>query len=92
MHLPWNSRHVDVDMRCGEDPVGRTWRKLLGDLCPKLTPATDPSGAPHALVIKADALAALKQAGGGLTQLRALRRARPRLLRGAEEREGYLAR
>jgi ParB family chromosome partitioning protein len=63
MHLPWNSRHIDVDMRCGEDPAGRTWRKLLGDLCPKLTLVTDPSGVPHALVLKADALAALKRAG-----------------------------
>ncbi len=63
MHLPWNSKHIDVDMRCGEDPAGRTWRKLLGDLCPKLTLATDPSGVPHALILKADALAGLKQAG-----------------------------
>jgi ParB family chromosome partitioning protein len=70
MHLPWNSKHIDVNAMCGEDPAGRTWRKLLGDLCPKLTLATDPSRVPHALVLKADALAALKQAGVELAQLR----------------------
>jgi ParB family chromosome partitioning protein len=61
--LPWNSRFIDVDAPCYEDPEGRTWRRLLGDLSPKLTLAVDPRGTPHALLVKADATAALKQAG-----------------------------
>jgi ParB family chromosome partitioning protein len=32
--LPWNSRFIDVDTPCYDDPERRTWRRLLGDLCP----------------------------------------------------------
>ncbi|WP_242392134.1 ParB/RepB/Spo0J family partition protein [Anaeromyxobacter oryzisoli] len=63
VQLPWNSKYVDADLPCYDDPERRTWRKLLGDLCPKPTLATDPTGVPHALLLKADALAALEQAG-----------------------------
>lgn len=49
--------------QCFEDPERRAWRTLLGDLLPKLTLATDPGGTPHALILKAEALAALEQAG-----------------------------
>ena len=61
--LPWNSRFVDADLPCYDDPERHTWRKLLGDLAPKLTLATDPAGVPHALLLKAEAIAALEQAG-----------------------------
>jgi ParB family chromosome partitioning protein len=62
-HLPWNSRFIDVDEPCYDDPERRTWRRLLGDLSPTITLAVDPHGTPHALVVKGDAAAALKQAG-----------------------------
>jgi ParB family chromosome partitioning protein len=61
--LPWNSKYVDLDATCFEDPERRTWRVLLGDVCPSPTLATDASGTPHALVAKADAMAALAAAG-----------------------------
>jgi ParB family transcriptional regulator, chromosome partitioning protein len=68
--LPWNGKHVDVDSRCHDDSDGRTWRTLLGDLCPRLALATDPTGVPHALLLKSDAVAALKQAGVDFARLR----------------------
>jgi ParB family chromosome partitioning protein len=61
--LPWNSRFLDLDEPCYDDPERRTWRRLLGDLSPKITLAVDPHGTPHALVVKGDATAALEQAG-----------------------------
>jgi ParB family chromosome partitioning protein len=61
--LPWNSKYVDVDLPCFEDPERRTWRKLLGDVCPTPTLATDAAGTPHVLVAKAEAVAALATAG-----------------------------
>ena len=61
--LPWNSKYVDVDSPCYDDPERHTWRKLLGDLCPKPTLATDPTGVPHALLLKAEAVTALRAAG-----------------------------
>lgn len=61
--LPWNSKYVELDAICFEDPERRTWRQLLGDVCPSPTLATDAAGAPHALVAKADAVAALTAAG-----------------------------
>lgn len=33
--LPWNSPWVHLDAVCYEDPKQRTYRKLLGDLCPQ---------------------------------------------------------
>ena len=68
--LPYNSRYVDVDSACHDDPKQRTWRELTGDLCPKLTLAIDPQGTPHALVLKTEALGALKEAGVDLAELR----------------------
>jgi hypothetical protein len=56
MHRPWNSKHIDVDMRCGEDPAGRTWRKLLGRPVPEAQARDGPVRRAHPLVIKADAL------------------------------------
>ncbi len=64
-----NSKHVDI-APCLDDPNGRTWCNLLGDLCPKLTLATSPRGVPHALVLRNEALSALKQAGVDLAQIR----------------------
>jgi ParB family chromosome partitioning protein len=61
--LPWNSKYVDPDTTCFEDPERRTWRKLLGDVCPTPTLATDAAGTPHALIGKAEALVALVAAG-----------------------------
>ncbi|WP_242343664.1 ParB/RepB/Spo0J family partition protein [Anaeromyxobacter terrae] len=61
--LPWNSKYVDLDATCFEDPERRTWRLLLGDVCPSPTLATDAAGTPHALVAKADGVAALAAAG-----------------------------
>ncbi|WP_243338298.1 ParB/RepB/Spo0J family partition protein [Anaeromyxobacter soli] len=61
--LPWNSKYVDLDATCFEDPERRTWRLLLGDVCPSPTLATDATGTPHALVAKADGVAALAAAG-----------------------------
>ncbi len=61
--LPWNSKYVDLDATCFEDQERRTWRRLLGDVCPSPALATDASGTPHALVAKADAVAALAAAG-----------------------------
>ncbi len=61
--LPWNSKYVDLDAACFEDPERRTWRLLLGDVCPTPTLGTDAAGTPHALVAKADAVAALATAG-----------------------------
>jgi ParB family chromosome partitioning protein len=61
--LPWNSKYVDLDATCFEDPERRTWRLLLGDVCPSPTLANDASGTPHALVARADATAALAAAG-----------------------------
>lgn len=61
--LPWNSSYVDLDAACFEDPERRTWRKLLGDLCPAQTLASDAGGVPHALVTKVAALKALSDAG-----------------------------
>ena len=61
--LPWNSKYVDLDATCFEDPERRTWRRLLGDVCPSPTLATDAAGTPHALVAKADAVASLAAAG-----------------------------
>lgn len=61
--LPWNSKYVDLDAPCFEDPERRTWRKLLGDVCPTPTLATDAAGTPHALIGKAEAAAALAAAG-----------------------------
>ena len=61
--LPWNSTYVDLDATCFEDPERRTWRRLLGDVCPSPTLAADAGGTPHALVGKADAVAALAAAG-----------------------------
>ena len=63
VQLPWNSKYVDADSPCYDDPERHTWRTLLGDLCPKPTLATDPTGIPHALLLKAEAVAALKGAG-----------------------------
>jgi ParB family chromosome partitioning protein len=63
VQLPWNSKYVDADSPCYDDPERRTWRTLLGDLCSKPTFATDPNGIPHALLLKAEAVAALKGAG-----------------------------
>jgi ParB family chromosome partitioning protein len=61
--LPWNSTYVDLDATCFEDPERRTWRRLLGDVCPAQTLAIDAGGTPHALVGKAEAIAALAAAG-----------------------------
>jgi ParB family transcriptional regulator, chromosome partitioning protein len=61
--LPWNSTYVDLDATCFEDPERRTWRRLLGDVCSAQTLATDAGGTPHALVGKAEAIAALAAAG-----------------------------
>lgn len=61
--LPWNSKYVDLDAPCFEDPERRTWRKLLGDVCPTPTLATDAAGTPHALIGKAEAVTALAAAG-----------------------------
>lgn len=61
--LPWNSKYVELDAVCFDDPERRTWRRLLGDLCPTPTLATDAGGTPRALVGKAEALAALAAAG-----------------------------
>jgi ParB family chromosome partitioning protein len=61
--LPWNSSYVDLDATCFEDPERRTWRRLLGDLCPAQTLASDAGGLPHALVGKAAAVKALAEAG-----------------------------
>jgi ParB family transcriptional regulator, chromosome partitioning protein len=61
--LPWNSTYVDLDATCFEDPERRTWRRLLGDVCPSPTLAADAGGTPHALVGKAEAVAALAAAG-----------------------------
>ena len=83
--LPWNGKHIDVDVPCMEDPSGRTWRKLLGDLCPKLTLATDPRGVPHALALRHAALAALNEAGVDLASIRKDTSAVPRE---ASSREG----
>jgi len=33
-HLPWNSRFIDLDSTCYDDPARRGGRELLGDLCP----------------------------------------------------------
>jgi ParB family transcriptional regulator, chromosome partitioning protein len=63
VQLPWNSKYVDADVPCYDDPERRTWRRLLGDLSPKPTLATDPTGVPHALLLKSEAVAALEQAG-----------------------------
>ena len=68
--LPYNSKHLDVDSPCHEDSKQRTWRELVGDLCPKLTLAVDPQGVPHALVLKSEVLSALKEAGVDLAKLR----------------------
>jgi ParB family transcriptional regulator, chromosome partitioning protein len=68
--LPWNSRHIEVEVRCAEDPSGRPWRELMGDLCPKLALATDPGGTPHALALRSDTLSALERAGVELARLR----------------------
>ncbi len=61
--LPWNSSYVDLDATCFEDPERRTWRRLLGDLCPAQTLASDAGGRPHALVGKVAAAMALAEAG-----------------------------
>jgi ParB family transcriptional regulator, chromosome partitioning protein len=61
--LPWNSTYVDLDATCFEDPERRTWRRLLGDVCSSPTLAADSGGTPHALVGKAEAVAALAAAG-----------------------------
>jgi ParB family chromosome partitioning protein len=66
--LPWNSRFIDIDTSCYDDPGRRTWRRLLGDLCPKLTLAMDPHGTPLALLVKTEASSALRQAGVDFTQ------------------------
>jgi ParB family chromosome partitioning protein len=52
--LPWNSTYVDLDAPYFEDPERRTWRRLLGDVCPAQTLATDAGGTPHALAAKAE--------------------------------------
>jgi ParB family chromosome partitioning protein len=61
--LPWNSSYVDLDTTCFDDPERRTWRRLLGDVCPTPTLATDAGGTPHAPVPKSEAIAALAAAG-----------------------------
>jgi ParB family chromosome partitioning protein len=61
--LPWNSSYVDLDTTCFDDPDRRTWRCLLGDVCPTPTLATDAGGTPRALVPKSEAIAALAAAG-----------------------------
>jgi ParB family chromosome partitioning protein len=69
--LPWNSTYVDLDATCFEDPERRAWRRLLGDVCPAQTLATDAGGTPHALVGKAEAIAALAAAGVEFVRRRA---------------------
>jgi ParB family chromosome partitioning protein len=61
--LPYNSRWVNLDAVCFDDPERRTWRALLGDLCPAPTLAFTAQSKPVLLAEKASILATLKAHG-----------------------------
>ena len=54
--LPFNSKWIDLDQVCFDDPKRRTWRALLGDLCPPPTLAFTSQGKPVLLAEKASIL------------------------------------
>jgi ParB family chromosome partitioning protein len=60
--LPFGSKWLDLDDVCFDDPKRRTWRKLLGDLCPA-TLAFTSQGQPKLLAQRAAVAAALKANG-----------------------------
>ena len=61
--LAWHTRYVDLDAACADDPKRRTWLKLLGRNTPKHALARDDQGRAHRLVVRSEALTALKKAG-----------------------------
>jgi ParB family chromosome partitioning protein len=61
--LPFSSKWLDLDDVCFDDPKRRTWRKLLGDLCPAATLAFTSQGKPKLLAERAAVMASLKANG-----------------------------
>ena len=61
--LPFNSKWLDLDQVCFDDPKRRTWRALLADLCPPPTLAFTSQAKPVALAEKASILSTLKAHG-----------------------------
>ena len=68
--LPWNSPWIVLDAPCPEHPQRRSWRELLGDLCPPPTLAFTSQGKPVRLAKRAEALDALEKNGIELGALR----------------------
>jgi ParB family transcriptional regulator, chromosome partitioning protein len=67
--LPWNSKYVDVDARCAEDPSGHTGANSSATSARSSPLASDPGSTPHALALRSEALSALEQAGVELVPL-----------------------
>ena len=61
--LPFNSKWIDLDQVNYEDPKRRTWRGLLGDLCPAPVLAFTSQAKPVLLAERAAILATLKEHG-----------------------------
>lgn len=61
--LPYNSKWVDLDQANHDDAERRTWKKLLGDLCPPPALAFTAQSKPILLAEKAAILATLKEHG-----------------------------
>ncbi|GEJ56634.1 hypothetical protein AMYX_13750 [Anaeromyxobacter diazotrophicus] len=68
--LPWNSPWIVLDAPCSKHPERRSWRELLGDLCPPQTLAFTSHGKPVRLANRAEALDALEKNGIELGALR----------------------
>lgn len=61
--LPWDSKYVELHQTCHDDPSRRTWKQLLGDLHPPITVAPDLECRPKELILRADAVEALRGVG-----------------------------
>ena len=68
--LPYNSAWLHLDSPCYDDPERRTWRDLLGDLCPAPTLAFTSQAQPMLLANKQQTLDTLKANGIDLAALR----------------------
>jgi ParB family chromosome partitioning protein len=62
-NLAYGSAYVDLEERCPADPKNRAWRRLLKKADPAVTIGRDAHGRPHELVLRVDAVAALKELG-----------------------------